>query len=280
MRLPSSVAPRDATSPPIVRPSCTTVAVTETMLWPLVRGETGGEEGGDGDGGGDGGGGAGGGEGDGGGGDGGGGDGGGGDGGGGDGVGGDGGGGEGGGDNGGGGDGGGGDGGGEEGGDGDGGGGEGSGEGGGGKGVGEGGGGGGRKKRRPQSVQSVPKSHCTGAPNKAVSDPGPPSWHAALLACVHESSHAIGGGGEGGGGEGGGGVGGGEGGGGRKKRRPQSVQSVPKSHCAGAPNKAESDPGPPSWHAALLACVHESSHAIGGGGEGGGEGGGGDGGCI
>jgi len=60
-------------------------------------------------------------------------------------------------------------------------------------------------------VQSVPKSHCARKPYKAVSDPGPPSWHAVLLAFVQESSHKIGG----------------EGGGGRKKRRPQSVQSVP-----------------------------------------------------
>ena len=42
VRLASSAAPRDDTSPPIVRPSCTTVDMTETMLWPLVRGETGG----------------------------------------------------------------------------------------------------------------------------------------------------------------------------------------------------------------------------------------------
>ena len=42
VRLDSSAAPRDATSPPIVRPSCTTVDMTVTMLWPLVRGETGG----------------------------------------------------------------------------------------------------------------------------------------------------------------------------------------------------------------------------------------------
>ena len=42
VRLASSAAPMDDTSPPIVRPSCTTVDMTETMLWPLVRGETGG----------------------------------------------------------------------------------------------------------------------------------------------------------------------------------------------------------------------------------------------
>ena len=32
VRLPSSAAPRDATSPPIVRPSCTTVDITETTF--------------------------------------------------------------------------------------------------------------------------------------------------------------------------------------------------------------------------------------------------------
>ena len=42
VRLPSSAAPKDAMSPPIVRPSCKTVAITETVLWPLVKGETGG----------------------------------------------------------------------------------------------------------------------------------------------------------------------------------------------------------------------------------------------
>ena len=41
------------------------------------------------------------------------------------------------------------------------------------------------------------------------------------------------GGGEGGGGKGGGKGGGGEGG--NLSRLPQSAQSVPKSHCAGAP---------------------------------------------
>ena len=88
-----------------------------------------------------------------------------------------------------------------------------------------------------------------------------------------------GGGGEGGGGEGGG-LGGGEGGGGEgggKKRGPQSVQSVPKMHCAGVPYKAVRDPGPPSWQTPLPAKGHELSHAIGGGGEGGGGEGGGDG---
>ena len=42
LRLLNSAAPSDATSPPIVRPSCTTVDMTETIFWPLVRGETGG----------------------------------------------------------------------------------------------------------------------------------------------------------------------------------------------------------------------------------------------
>ena len=52
-------------------------------------------------------------------------------------------------------------------------------------------------------------------PNRAVREPGPPSWHAVLLANVHVLVHHIGGGegggGEGGSGEGGGGEGGGEG---------------------------------------------------------------------
>ena len=97
--------------------------------------------------------------------------------------------------------------------------------------------------------------------------------------------HHIGGGvdgGDDGGGEGGG-AGGGDGGG--KKRRPQSVQSVPKAHCAGVPCRSVSEPRPPSWHAPLLAAsVHESSHAMGGGGDegggGDGDGGGGDGGNM
>ena len=44
------------------------------------------------------------------------------------------------------------------------------------------------------------------------------------------------------------------------------------------PNRAVREPGPPSWHAVLLANVHVLVHNIGGGegeGEGGGEGGGG-----
>ena len=73
----------------------------------------------------------------------------------------------------------------------------------------------------------MPKSHCAGTPYMSVSEPGPPSWHAVLVAWVHESSHHIGGGGdEGGGGEGDGG--GGDGG--DMERAPQSVQSVPMAH--------------------------------------------------
>ena len=133
----------------------------------------------------------------------------------------------------------------------------GDGEGGGGDGEG-GGGDGGNTKRAPQSAQSVPLSHWTGVPNKSKSEPGPPSWHALLFARPHVLVHHIGGGeggGEGGGGEGGGEGGGGEGGGegGEKKRGPQSVQSVPKMHRATAPYRAVCEPGPPSWHAPLLA---------------------------
>ena len=73
----------------------------------------------------------------------------------------------------------------------------------------------------------MPKPHCAGTPYMSVSEPDPPSWHAVLVAWVHESSHHIGGGGdEGGGGEG---DGGGEDGG-YLKRAPQSVQSVPMAH--------------------------------------------------
>jgi hypothetical protein len=81
-----------------------------------------------------------------------------------------------------------------------------------------------------------------------VSEPGPPSWHAPLVAKVHESSHHIGGGGdEGGGGEGGGG----EGGGG-DIRGPQSTQSVPREQSL------HSDPGPPSLHSPSVAKLHIS----------------------
>jgi hypothetical protein len=121
-----------------------------------------------------------------------------------------------------------------------------------------------------------------------VCEPGPPSWHALLFAKAHVSVHHIGGGeggGEGGGGEGGGGEGeGGGGDGGNTKRAPQSAQSVPHSHWTGVPNKSKSEPGPPSWHAPLLADAHESSHAMGEGvdegGGGDGDGGGGDGGNM
>ena len=70
----------------------------------------------------------------------------------------------------------------------------------------------------------MPKSHCAGTPYMSVSEPGPPSWHAELLANAHVLVHHIGGGedggdegsgesgGKGGGGEGGGGEGGAEGG--------------------------------------------------------------------
>ena len=56
-------------------------------------------------------------------------------------------------------------------------------------------------------------------------------------------------------------------------------------HCAGVPYKAVRDPGPPSWHALLIAKdPHESLQIMGGGGsEGGGcdgDGGGEDGGYI
>ena len=40
-------------------------------------------------------------------------------------------------------------------------------------------GGGGDATRAPQSSQSVPYSHCAGTPWRAVSEPGPPSWHAS-----------------------------------------------------------------------------------------------------
>ena len=79
-----------------------------------------------------------------------------------------------------------------------------------------------------------------------------------------------------GGGEGEGGGGDGEGGGGdggNTKRAPQSAQSVPLSHRAGAPNWVVCEPGPPSWHSLLFARPHVLVHHIGGG-EGGGEGGG------
>jgi hypothetical protein len=56
VRLLNSAAPMDDMSPPIVSPRFTTVAITETMLWPLARGEKGGYEGGSGGDGGDGGG--------------------------------------------------------------------------------------------------------------------------------------------------------------------------------------------------------------------------------
>jgi hypothetical protein len=115
----------------------------------------------------------------------------------------------------------------------------GDGEGGGGDGEGGGGDGGNMKRAARQSVQSVPLKHRATAPNWAVSEPKPPSWHKPLFAYGHVLVHHIGGGkggGEGGGGEGGGGEGGGEGGGG------------------------------------------EGGGVEGGGGEGGGEGGGGEGG--
>ena len=83
----------------------------------------------------------------------------------------------------------------------------------------------------------------------------------------------------GGGSEGGGGDGeGGGGDGGNMKRAPrQSVQSVPLTHRATAPNWVVSEPEPPSWHKPLFAYRHVLSHHIGGG-KGGGEGGGGEGG--
>ena len=97
----------------------------------------------------------------------------------------------------------------------------------------------------PQSSQSVPVSHCALTPVASVSEPGPSSWHTPLLARAHVLKHHIGGG-EGGGGEGGGEGGGGEGG--WWYRRPQSVQSVPSSHCASVPGIVSvREPAPPSW---------------------------------
>ena len=73
-------------------------------------------------------------------------------------------------------------------------------------------GGGSRRRREPQSVQSVPKSHQL--PDAAQ----PPSWQTVSLAVLQVSRQIIGGGEAGGrvggGGLGGGGLGGGEGGGG------------------------------------------------------------------
>ena len=131
-----------------------------------------------------------------------------------------------------------------------------------------------------QSVQSVPGAHCGATPATSVSDPAKPSWQALLLVWpVQVFRHHIGGG-SGGGGDGGGEGGGGDGG--NLRRTPQSVQSVPGSHCATVPYSSVSEPAPPSWHTLCFASEHVSVHHIGGGeggvGEGGGDGEGGDGG--
>ena len=65
----------------------------------------------------------------------------------------------------------------------------------------------------------------------------------------------LGGGGDGGGGEGGGGEGGGEGG--KKKRGPQSVQSVPNAQ--GAPYTADTSPPTSTKSAWVFAAFDGSS---------------------